>query len=175
MSPSTTNRSDPPQAVLAVDPGSIKTGLAVVSVSVRPRLLAWALVKMSTAAPSARVLELLEAHQITSAAIEDQYLARNANTLKKLSRAAGRWEEACEAAGIPVKYVAPSSWQDKTLRGAGRHRPQLKAASMAVAQAETGIALPEDVADAYCLGRYLAIKLFFAAQTPALAIGGRLG
>ena len=166
--------SKPAGAVLAVDPGSRKTGLAVVSIAIRPRLLSWELVRMAKAQPSAQVLELHAAHRITSAAVEDQYLAKNANTIKKLSQAAGRWFEACAAAGIPVQYIAPSSWQDKTLRGAGRHRHQLKAGSIAVAQAETGLELPEDVADAYCLARYLAIKIFLNTRH-GVAIGRALG
>lgn len=115
--------------------------------------------------PSALVRSLCEAAAersivLVRAGIEDQYLGKNVDTLKKLARNAGRWEEALVAAGIQVEYVPASTWQSKELglRGAGRE--VLRRAADAKAFGLWQLEGPEHLIDAALIARYIAVTMY---------------
>jgi Holliday junction resolvasome RuvABC endonuclease subunit len=145
--------------ILAIDPGA-NSGLAVVRIGPPIKLVAYYHYKFSrkNRTPSEIVQGIVEQLHPRFAIIEDQFHRRNLNMLKILARNSGRWLEACEAAGLEVRWVNPQTWQSKIFRGVGRKREQLEAAYTALAKSETKVLdLPVDVAAAYCLGRYGAI------------------
>lgn len=147
--------------VLSIDPGA-HSGIAVVELSRRTRLLHFQAVRFRQKegpSPSKIVLEIVDEFAPAEAVIEDQYLDKNADSLKKLSWNVGRWQEACAAAHLPWQMIFAKTWQS-ALFGSRLRRDALKASSVALAKAETKQALSPDVADAYCIGRYWAVTLF---------------
>jgi Holliday junction resolvasome RuvABC endonuclease subunit len=154
------SKSSSRSSLLAIDPGNT-SGVVVVTIAAAPKLLFWTQIKIKKKGeelPSSLIARLKEEHDIVAAAIEDQFYLRNINSLKVLSKTAGRWEEACLAAGLEsVEWINPKTWQT-ALFGKTMRRDQFKAASCAMAKAETRQLLPVDVADAYCIGRFLAIR-----------------
>lgn len=153
-------------ALLAIDPGAT-SGLAVLTLEPRPRLLHSETHKFTKApeTPSQVVSRLLAAHPITSAVVEDQYQEKNVQSLKKLARISGRWEEACKVAGLQVVFIYPSTWQSKVLKGVARKRAELKQAARMVAASEVGRLLPENEADAFLIGRYVAVGVWYDRLT----------
>lgn len=108
--------------------------------------------------PSALVRNLAAEFSIREAVIEDQYLSKNPDSLKKLSWNVGRWQEACASAGVSYTMLAAKTWQTVILGSTRMKREQIKMVSAQVARAETGQSLSEDVSDAYCIGRYWVIQ-----------------
>ena len=149
------------QSIIAIDPGRT-SGVVVLSVSKSPKLLEWREVKMGlkSTPPLVNIIgELARTYDIVRAAIEDQFLLKNINSLIKLSRNSGRWEEACISSGIQVEFVNPKNWQSAIFGRSARRREQLKVAATAITHAETKQKLPVDVCDAYCIGRYVAVRM----------------
>lgn len=113
-------------------------------------------------------------------AIEDQFLSMhlkkkqgkkqagiNPDTLKKLARAAARWEVLAQLAQtlegdlvIDVEYVPASTWQNSVIgRGASfMKREDLKLASKNIVRAAFRKIVDDDTADAICLGIYVASR-----------------
>lgn len=144
-------------SILAIDPGSRVSGIIVLSFSVRPKLLANIKYTFAsiTSCPTDLVHNLNLEFGIRNAFIEDQFMQKNVDSLKKLSRNAGRWQEACAFCKIPVEWVNAKTWQSKILKKlGGNNRAGLKKAAQFVAQVDTGVKLSSDCADAYCIGKY---------------------
>lgn len=173
------------RAVLGIDPG-VDSGCAIVTVSLAPILITHCHVDMRSAqsVPSQIVRDLMHATAMSAAfeasmereepqrlielaIIEDQFLGEHANvqSLKRLTRIAGRWEEACLANGIPVSYVMPSSWQARELgmRGSKLRSGVLKGIARAKMQAlwpPNTKKIAHHEADAALMARHAAIELF---------------
>lgn len=117
-------------------------------------------------------------------AIEDQFLSMhlkgkgktnaglNPDTLKKLARAAARWEVLAQLAQtlegdlvIDVEYVPASTWQNSVIgKGAAfMKREELKLASKNIVRAAFRKVVDHDTADAICLGIYVASRERFNA------------
>ena len=121
--------------IIGIDPGS-RSGWAVVTVDPNPKLLLHDAVQwpkpgtkkdLAANTPHAVVGNVIESvgrfdHTIVCAAIEDHFLGLNVNTLKKLARNGGRWEEAFRSRGIPVVWVNPQTWQTAELGTAKAQR-----------------------------------------------------
>jgi len=160
----------PVEVILAIDPGAV-SGWAIVSVGPSPEHVRSGTFhftkspKGQPVSPTELVTYLCaeanrDGHTILRAAIEDQYLDKNVNTLKKLARNGGRWEEACEAAGIPVEYVAASTWQSRELCMPGAKRDVLRRAADAKAFGIWQLEGPEHRIDAALIGRYVAVTMY---------------
>jgi len=167
------------KAVIGIDPGN-QFGLAVVSVEAEPRLLHWFSDKLGlkrSKLPSFWVRAAITAVDtdsesritITRAVIEDQYLPRgpraNIDTAIKIGRNSGRWQEACEVHGISVEFIKPASWQHAQLKGllpngARSTSKQRKVAAVSFCRGAWGEVLSEDAADAACMARVVAVRLF---------------
>lgn len=111
-------------------------------------------------------------------AIEDQYLAQkkgqktNPDTLKKLARAAARWEVLAELAQtlesdlvISIEYVPAGKWQNGVIgKGAAfMKRDDLKRASKNIVRLAFRKVVDHDTADAICLGIHVASRERFNA------------
>ena len=161
----------PTPVILAVDPGGT-AGWAVMTVERNPKLVMWGVFKFQAqATPTALVSEILHevgasGYKLVSVHIEDQYVGVNPQSALKVGRKAGRWEEAADVAKLPFSYINPQSWQHKTLKGLIRGRSPKRAARKAAAAMYARAAwkcdLPEDAADAACMGRYAAILVIEA-------------
>jgi len=160
--------------VIGIDPGAT-SGWAVLTVEGNPNLLlgdsitwpkAGTKKDLSANTPSSVVKSLVESmrqfgHTVVGAAIEDQFLKLNVNTMKKIARNSGRWEEACRSQDIPVVWVNPATWQAKEL---GSSRIDSAEVKRRCARKVVGIwnqRLKQDAADAAIIGRYHAIRLAF--------------
>lgn len=95
-------------------------------------------------------------------AIEGQYLdegkRKNVDSLIKLARKAGRWEEAACAHGLSYEYIQPSVWITAEL-GHGLQRDQI--AVLAKQKCEALYRLNGLSEHEYCailIGRYVAIR-----------------
>lgn len=146
--------------VLTIDPGQ-RSGISIVTWGFNPALLFHAAYdfKKQTETPSSLISRLVEAHNVGYAGIEDQYLGKNVDSLKKLSRTSGRWEEACAVQGIEVEFINTKTWESQVLKGLGKVHDQVKKAAEMVAKARSGISLKTDEADAFCIGIYYSTKL----------------
>ena len=158
-------------AVLGIDPGS-EPGLALLTVEPSPTPVLTRRFHFpkpplgQLPSPTELVACLLvdaerAGVQVAKAVIEDQYLDKNPDTLKKLARNAGRWEEACVANGLPVEYLPAVTWQAKELGGGrGKGREQIK--RLAVAKAKSlGVDGDEHTADATLISRCAAIMMYY--------------
>lgn len=150
------------RAVLGIDPGS-KSGLAVVSIELKPRLLHYTgwnkNSKNSNNRPSHIISDIHSRFNIVCAVIEEQFLHLNPKTLIVLSRNAGAWEEACLVEGIPIHWLNASTWQ-KIVLGKGRGKgKQIEKAYMKKAEQETGKALPSDPSAAWHMARIQAVEM----------------
>jgi Holliday junction resolvasome RuvABC endonuclease subunit len=148
------------RSILSIDPGNT-SGIVVVTLSRSPRLLYWQIAKLNiknAPIPTRLVESLCLEYHIEFAVIEDQFNYKSIDSTKKLSRTSGRWLEACLFNGIPVEFVNPKTWQNAIFGRSARSREQLKLSACAVAQSQTGQALPSDAADAYCIGKYFAVR-----------------
>lgn len=157
-----TTRKSFERCVIGIDPGN-KTGIAVVTIAGRPRLVHSSVENLSKTSPYIwfdGLDERLTDLKVVCCAIEDQYLDKNIDSLKKLARTSGRWQEAALSHGIKVEFVAATTWQRAVLGRSAKKRDVLKRSSVAIAEAETGIKMKSDAADAFCLARYFAVELF---------------
>lgn len=148
-------------ALLSIDPGAT-SGVAVVSMGKRPGLLHHEVWKNKNGGvrPSGVVLRLLEQYQIVRCVVEDQFLKDNPLTLKKLSRTAGAWEEACLAAGLEVDWVNAATWQARVLgRRMGRKREEIIKSYQMIARQDTGVELTPDESAAWCMGRFFVCEI----------------
>ena len=100
-------------------------------------------------------------HTIVGAAIEDQYLSVNPDSMKKLSRNGGRWEEAFRSKGIPVVWVNTQTWQTRELGTCRIASKEVKRRCMAKARGLWNKNLKSDEADAAIIGRFYAVRLAF--------------
>lgn len=148
------------KAVLSIDPGEM-SGLAVVTAEAAPKLL-----KCICAMPHKERAPFVDGfignfleEELSVAVIEDQYLGVNPDSMKKLARNSGRWQEACIANGLEVRFVMPSVWQSSEL-GRGK-REQLKKMAVEKCRGLWKVDLESDAADAALLGRYVALKMFY--------------
>lgn len=92
-------------------------------------------------------------------AIEDNFLGVDPNAMKVISRIVGRWLQAFEPLGIDAVLVMASTWQAALLKGLMAHRAQRAERKRAAAQwvqANCGVDLKGDEADAVCLACYAA-------------------
>lgn len=149
------------RTLLAVDPGSI-SGWAVVSITLNPMLLVYGNANMSKGSPTTIIIERILSNAAVPpperCVIEDQYLDKNVDSLKKLARSAGRWEEACISSGMTVDYVPAASWQRSELSAVRQiARKERKRMSIAKVHGIWGVRASEHIADAALLARYAAI------------------
>jgi len=186
--------------VIAVDPGA-KSGYAILTVEPSPRLLYFGVVKAKETSVS-RVLgdviaTLVREHpdvtRIERGVIEDQFLGFakpkvvngrpvKTNTaipqsMKKVARVAGRWQEAFMSHDIPYVEgdddVHPQSWQSRELgTGSKKGRDALKKQCAEKVKGVFGLkSIPQDAADAVLIGRYRAIELATKIRQ-GVSIGG---
>ena len=87
-------------------------------------------------------------------AIEDVSMQRNAQVLIDLARLQGHIMRIAMDVGIPVVIYKPSAWRKvvgiKT--GKGIKRDDLKATAMLLIRERYGLNVPEDIAEAICIG-----------------------
>lgn len=158
-------------AVLAIDPGAT-SGYAVLTIEPNPEILIKGTYRFGKTndTPSWIVRDILrkmgserDYFKIILAVIEDQYLdttsKRNPDTLKKVARNSGRWEEACSDSSLSVEYVMASTWQARELGLSGVKREIVKRAAKGKAEGIWKQNFTADAADAALLGRYAAIQL----------------
>jgi Holliday junction resolvasome RuvABC endonuclease subunit len=142
--------------LISIDPGST-SGIVVMTVERNPKLVhseAWR-GKKTQVMPTAIVENLTKMYGLDYAAIEDQYLGKNPNSMKVLTRTGGRWQEACEMQCLPVMWVPPRAWQTKVLGSRwGAQRKQIDRMMKLVARQDTGVKLSADECAAWCLGKY---------------------
>lgn len=117
--------------------------------------------------PTAIVRSVIDAmvqsgHTVIGAAIEDQYLSVNPDSMKKLARNGGRWEEACRSLGIPVEWINTQTWQTKELGTCRIDSKEVKRRCNAKARGLWGTKVKDHEADASIIGRYHAIRKAFA-------------
>lgn len=160
--------------VVAIDPGAT-SGWAVVTVEPNPKLLAsdsmtWpkAGTKKDVPAntPSAVAEELVGTlhrfgHVVVAVAIEDQYLSRNPDSMKKLSRNGGRWEEAWRRLGIPVEWVNTQKWQSAELGTCRIDSTEVKRRCAMKVLGLWNQRLSEHATDAAIIARYHAVRLAY--------------
>lgn len=158
-------------AVIAIDPGD-PSGWAAASIGPDPSLLLSGIYKFAhptkgqQRTPSALVRFLLHwaataAVTIAQVGIEDQYLGENPNSLKKLARNGGRWEEAfVEASITPVKFIPPSTWQSKELRMGNAKSAILRRAADGKAYGLWRLEGSEHEVDAALIARYMGITMY---------------
>lgn len=152
--------------LVSVDPGAC-SGVAVVTISAVPKLLFYREIRSSRKMdplPSSVIQEIAEQYHPSEAVIEDQYLDKNVDSMKKLAWSVGGWQLACRISGIPFSMLFAKCWQTATFGKKTRTRAELKTASMSLSRAETKQNLSVDVSDAYCMGRYRAIERHFSSR-----------
>jgi Holliday junction resolvasome RuvABC endonuclease subunit len=108
---------------------------------------------------------LLGKQDVTLVAIEEPYLGLNPKTHAMLCRWAGRWEMACELAGLRHRLVRASIWQQGILAGLIHRRSPRVACKLAAqrwVELTFGLITSEDEADAIAMAtwqiRQLALK-----------------
>ena len=137
--------------LIAIDPGST-SGIVAMTIEMVPKLV-WREVwkKKDGELPTDIIKHGL--HCVQYAVIEDQYLGKNANSMKILTRIGGRWEEACANNGLDVKWIPPKTWQTKILGRGNMKRDQIDKMMKLVARQDTGIKLTADECAAWCIGK----------------------
>lgn len=100
------------------------------------------------------IRKLIYKEMPTLIAIEDVAYQRNAQVLIDLARLQGHIMRIAMDVGVPVVIYKPSSWRKdvgiKSGRGVKRH--ELKEAAMALIKEKYGMEVPEDIAEAICIG-----------------------
>lgn len=100
------------------------------------------------------IRELVYQEMPTLIAIEDVSFQKNAQVLIDLARLQGHIMRIAMDAGIPVVIYKPSAWRKvvgiKT--GKGIKRDELKNTAMALIRDRHGLEVPEDIAEAICIG-----------------------
>jgi Holliday junction resolvasome RuvABC endonuclease subunit len=156
------------QVVIGVDPGKV-AGWGVLSVSPEPRLLKRGQINFSrpTRAEFRTASEMIRwafvKYKVVMVAIEDQYFDENdprkiASTIK-LCRAAGRWEEAACAYGLPYVFLKPSQWQSAVLGSGKKPRAQLKLIAQRLCAQRHGVRASEHIADGCMIGTYAGVEM----------------
>lgn len=160
--------------VIGIDPGAT-SGWAGVTISHNPALVLTNHLEMPkpgtkkdtpSNTPSAIVESLVEGlrqlgHTVVAVAIEDQYLSKNPDSMKKLSRNSGRWEEAWRRLGYPVEWVNTQTWQSAEL---GTHRIDSAEVKRRCAMKVLGMWRTKVVShesDAALIARYVAIRIAY--------------
>jgi Holliday junction resolvasome RuvABC endonuclease subunit len=101
------------------------------------------------------ISDLVGYFDVMDACIEDQYLGKNANSMKILTRISGRWHEACCVRDLDVTWVSPRAWQTKILGAKwGSQRKQIDKMMKIIAQQDTQTKLTADQCAAWCIGKY---------------------
>jgi len=160
------------EALIAIDPG-VRSGYAVLSIESEPRLLFAGTANLSRRDADNSPSHLVEVARdrtinefglsLVSGAVEDQFLGRNPATAIKIGRNSGRWEEACRRLHMDVIFIKPASWQFAQLHGLIPPGRSVKSAARKRAASQfCELAyhrkLPQDAADAACMGRFAAIN-----------------
>ena len=167
----------PPVAVFAVDPGNT-SGWAVLNVGPDPTLAYFGGINFTLKREQRSACMVLgEMVHVwrnkgwnfgqfpVLVAIEDQFLKkgpkRNVDTLKKLSRNSGRWQDAACHHGLEVIFVNPSTWITAEL-GRGLRSAQVEKLARQKVQTlyghQVGRKLTEHECCAILIGRYQAIQ-----------------
>ncbi len=166
------------RVIIGIDPGAT-SGWAVLSVEANPQLVLYGSFvwpkpgtkkDIPANTPSAKVEGMIEAMTqtgcvIVGAAVEDHYLSRSApnpDSMKKLARNGGRWEESFRRLGISVEWVNPQSWQSAELGTCRLDRAEVKRRCARKVRGLWNEKMGEDAADAALIGRYAAIRKAFA-------------
>lgn len=161
------------KTIFAVDPGNI-SGWALMKVEAEPKPLARDKLDFGKKDHFDRINVAFRAFSYACedrwgimknpplVAIEGQYLdegnRRNVDSLIKLARKAGRWEEAACAHGLTYEYIQPSVWITAEL-GKGLRSDQV--AKMARQKCEALYRVKDLSEHEYCailIGRYVAIR-----------------
>ena len=159
------------KTIFAVDPGNV-SGWAVMSVEAEPKLKNEGQIDFSSnkRKTAKDVIDFRRSEAILDdelaicphVAIEGQYLdegsKRNVDSLIKLARKAGRWEEAACAHGLTYEYIQPSVWITAEL---GKNLRSSQVAVMAKQKCEALYDVSGLSEHEYCailLGRYVAIR-----------------
>ncbi len=96
--------------------------------------------------------------RIERVAIEDCYLEKNVDTLKKLARLTGRWQQEFETRGLLTELVMADVWQRGVLRGliaSSSPRAARKAAAQKWVKWTYTMSVEPDEADAICLATWM--------------------
>lgn len=160
--------------VIGIDPGAT-SGWAALTVDPNPDLIlfdsiAWPKPGTKKDLPANTPCAIVDAlvdtlsrfgHTIIGAAIEDQYLSRNPDSMKKLARNGGRWEEACRRIGIPVEWINTQKWQSAELGTARIDSDEVKRRCSMKTRGLWNRKVGKHAADAALIGRYYAIRLAY--------------
>ena len=153
-------------AVFSADPGHTMGAWAVMSIEANPVYRGGDTVKLGSSCAASHVLggalRFFRPLPPVIAATEGQYLdegkKKNVGSLIKLSRSAGRWEEAAATCGLIHEYIQPSVWITAEL-GRGLRRDQIAKLVEQKYTALYGIeGLSEHQYSAIGIGRYVAIR-----------------
>lgn len=100
------------------------------------------------------IRKLIYKEMPTLIAIEDVNYQRNAQVLIGLARLQGHIMRIAMDVGVPVVIYKPSVWRKVVgiKSGRGVKRQELKDAAMALIKEKYGIDVPEDIAEAICIG-----------------------
>jgi Holliday junction resolvasome RuvABC endonuclease subunit len=107
-------------------------------------------------------------------AIEDNYLGKNVDTVKVLSRIVGMWQMAFALRGVPTELLMPNIWQNGILRGLISPKSQSadrKRAAALWVKATYRLATTGDAADALGLATFVARRELFAGKVRAVGAG----
>ena len=93
--------------------------------------------------------------------LEDVSMQRNAQVLIDLARLQGRIMQIAYELGVPVVMYKPSTWRKSVgiKTGKGIKRKELKEAAMALILENYGMEVPEDIAEAICIGKCALMEL----------------
>ena len=162
------------EIVIGIDPGAT-SGWAGVTVDHNPSLLLFDAIEwpkpgttkdLPPNTPSAIAECIVESlrrlgHTVIVAAIEDQYLSKNPDSMKKLARNAGRWEEAWRRIGIPVEWVNTQVWQSAELGTSRIDSAEVKRRCKMKVLGMWRKKVVNHAADAALIARYVAIRIAF--------------
>ena len=103
---------------------------------------------------SDEIRKLIYKEMPTLIAIEDVSYQRNAQVLIDLARLQGHIMRIAMDVGIPVVICKPSAWRKAVgiKTGKGIKRNELKMAAMSLIKEKYGVDVPEDIAEAICIG-----------------------
>jgi len=169
-----TSNITPMEHVIGIDPGA-SSGWGAVSVAPNPALLLFDSITwpkpgtkkdLPSNTPSAIVEELVGkvgqlGHTIVCAAIEDQYLSVNPDSMKKLARNGGRWEESFRRLGIPVVWINTQKWQSAELGTARIKSDEVKRRCAMKVRGLWNVKIGQHAADATLIARYHAVRLAY--------------
>ncbi len=163
--------------IIGIDPGAT-SGWAALTVELNPNLILSSSIKwpkpgaktdLSANTPSAVAEAIVttlgrSGHTVIGAAIEDQYLSINPDSMKKLARNAGRWEEAWRRLDIPVAWINTQTWQSAELGTSRIKSAEVKRRCEAKARGLWKKTIAKHEADAAIIGRYFAVQVAYRAM-----------